>query len=49
MDDDRITAAREHVRTVIGLDLSDEEFDRAPDILTNLYRIAALRAGTPDM
>ncbi len=41
---ERLAAAREHVREVIGLDISDEEFDQAPDILGNIYKIAADKA-----
>jgi hypothetical protein len=37
----RVAADRQVVRDVIGLDISDEEFDRAPDVLGNIYRIAA--------
>ncbi|MFF3554567.1 hypothetical protein ACWD4V_02170 [Streptomyces tsukubensis] len=41
---ERLAAARRHVRDVIGLGISDEEFDQAPDILGNIYRIAAAKA-----
>lgn len=40
----RLAAAREHVRTVIGLDVSDEEFEAAPDVLGNIHKIAAAKA-----
>ncbi len=38
---ERLAADREYVRTVIGVDISDAEFDQAPDILANIRRIAA--------
>ncbi|MCZ0988450.1 hypothetical protein [Streptomyces diastatochromogenes] len=38
---ERVAASRQVVREKIGLDLTDEEFDQAPDILGNIYRIAA--------
>ncbi|MFI1731253.1 hypothetical protein ACH40E_18955 [Streptomyces acidicola] len=38
---ERLAADRQVVRDVIGLDISDEEFDQAPDVLGNIYRIAA--------
>jgi capsular polysaccharide biosynthesis protein len=38
---ERVAADRQVVREVIGLDISDEEFDRAPDVLGNIYKIAA--------
>ncbi len=41
---ERLAAGRAHVRDVIGLDISDSEFDRAPDILGNIYKIAAAKA-----
>ncbi|MEU5052524.1 hypothetical protein [Streptomyces sp. NPDC021096] len=41
---EQLAADREVVRQVIGLDISDEEFDRAPDILGNIYKIAADKA-----
>jgi hypothetical protein len=28
---------------VIGVDISDEEFEKTPDVLVNLYRLAAER------
>ncbi|MFE5032157.1 hypothetical protein [Streptomyces sp. NPDC056683] len=41
---ERLAADRQVVRDVIGLDISDEEFDRAPDVLGNIRRIAAEKA-----
>lgn len=41
---EQLAADREVVRQVIGLNISDEEFDRAPDILGNIYKIAADKA-----
>ncbi|MFJ7178261.1 hypothetical protein ACIQXA_18065 [Streptomyces massasporeus] len=38
---ERIAADRRVVRETIGVDISDVEFDEAPDILGNIYRIAA--------
>lgn len=38
---ERVAADRQVVRDVIGIDITDEEFDRAPDVLGNIYRIAA--------
>ncbi|MDV9175174.1 hypothetical protein R6V09_34305 [Streptomyces sp. W16] len=38
---ERVAADRQVVRDVIGLDIRDEEFDAAPDILGNIYKIAA--------
>ncbi|MFC8145412.1 hypothetical protein ACFUKV_27260 [Streptomyces paradoxus] len=38
---ERVTADRRVVRETIGVDISDVEFDEAPDILGNIYRIAA--------
>ncbi|WP_405992415.1 hypothetical protein [Streptomyces sp. NBC_00986] len=38
---ERVAADRKVVRDVIGLDISDEEFDRAPDVLGNIYKVAA--------
>ncbi|MFE2992210.1 hypothetical protein ACWGDS_47745 [Streptomyces sp. NPDC055059] len=43
---ERLAADREVVRRQIGIDLSDEEFDRAPDVLGNIYKIAAEKART---
>lgn len=41
---ERVAADRQVVRDVIGLDISDAEFDRAPDVLGNIYKIAAEKA-----
>ncbi|MFM9458016.1 hypothetical protein [Streptomyces europaeiscabiei] len=41
---ERVAADRKVVREVIGVDISDEEFDRAPDVLGNIQRIAAEKA-----
>ncbi|MFE5026245.1 hypothetical protein ACFRAO_23745 [Streptomyces sp. NPDC056656] len=41
---ERLAADREVVRRQIGIDLSDEEFDQAPDVLGNIYKIAAEKA-----
>jgi hypothetical protein len=38
---ERVAADRQVVRHVIGADISDEEFERAPDVLGNIYKIAA--------
>lgn len=38
---ERLAADRRVVRDVIGLEISDAEFDRAPDVLGNIYKIAA--------
>lgn len=38
---ERLAADRETLRALTGCDISDEEFDRAPDVLGNIYRIAA--------
>jgi len=38
---ERVAADRQVVRDVIGLDITDEEFERAPDVLSNIYKIAA--------
>ncbi|MFE6154051.1 hypothetical protein [Streptomyces sp. NPDC057889] len=43
---ERLAADREVVRRQIGIDLSDEEFDQAPDVLGNIYKIAAKKART---
>jgi hypothetical protein len=39
--EERLAADRQAVREAIGVDISDEEFERAPDVLGNIYRIAA--------
>jgi antitoxin MazE7 len=38
---ERLHADREVARQNMGVEISDEEFDRAPDILGNIYKIAA--------
>lgn len=38
---ERVAADRRVVRETIGVDISDAEFDEAPDILGNIYRVAA--------
>ncbi|WP_235467702.1 hypothetical protein [Streptomyces platensis] len=38
---ERLAADREVVRRMMGVDVSDEEFEQAPDVLGNLYKIAA--------
>ncbi|MEU3896466.1 MULTISPECIES: hypothetical protein [unclassified Streptomyces] len=38
---ERVAADRQVVRDVVGVDISDEQFDGAPDVLGNIYRIAA--------
>ncbi len=38
---ERLAAGRETVRRMTGVDLRDEEFERAPDVLGNIYKIAA--------
>ncbi|MFD9225961.1 hypothetical protein ACFWDI_39515 [Streptomyces sp. NPDC060064] len=43
---ERLAADREAVRREIGIDISDEEFDQAPDVLGNIYKIAAEKART---
>ncbi|MFD9823914.1 hypothetical protein [Streptomyces violascens] len=43
---ERLAADRETARQMLGVDLSDEDFDRAPDVLGNIYRIAAEKART---
>ncbi|WP_411138693.1 hypothetical protein [Streptomyces sp. C10] len=44
---ERPAANREAVRRMMGVDLRDEEFEQAPDVLGNPYKIAAerVRAG----
>ncbi|MEO3841706.1 hypothetical protein [Streptomyces sp. B22F1] len=42
---ERLAADREVARRrLIGVDLSDEEFDQAPDVLGNIYKMAAEKA-----
>lgn len=38
---ERLAADRRVAREVVGVDISDEEFEKAPDVLGNIYRIAA--------
>lgn len=38
---ERLAADRKVVRDMIGVGISDEEFERAPDVRANIYRIAA--------
>ncbi|MBZ6134471.1 MULTISPECIES: hypothetical protein [Streptomyces] len=38
---ERVAADRQVVRDVVGVPISDEEFERAPDVLENIYRVAA--------
>ncbi|MET8127033.1 hypothetical protein ABZV67_25060 [Streptomyces sp. NPDC005065] len=40
----RLAADRDAARRLIGIELSDEEFDQAPDVLGNIYKIAAMKA-----
>ncbi|MFH8738980.1 MULTISPECIES: hypothetical protein [unclassified Streptomyces] len=44
---ERLAADREVVRRLIGLELSDEDFDQAPDVLANIHKIAASKAAHP--
>lgn len=41
---EKLAADREHIRTVIGLDLSDADFAAAPDVLANIKKLAADKA-----
>lgn len=38
---ERLAADREAVRRMTGVDIRDEEFEQAPDVLGNIYKIAA--------
>ena len=38
---ERLQADRAAARRNMGVDLADEEFDQGPDVLSNIYRIAA--------
>ncbi len=40
----RLIADREAVRRLLGVDISEEEFEAAPDVLGNIYKIAAEKA-----
>ncbi|NUP31707.1 MAG: hypothetical protein HOU01_08315 [Streptomycetaceae bacterium] len=41
---ERLAADRAVARRLIGVDLSDEEFEEAPDILANIHKMAAAKA-----
>ncbi|MER7983822.1 hypothetical protein [Streptomyces sp. NPDC095817] len=41
---ERLAADRDVARRLVGVELSDEEFDEAPDVLGNIYKIAADKA-----
>ncbi|MEW1568425.1 hypothetical protein AB0454_36290 [Streptomyces sp. NPDC093509] len=41
---ERLAADRDVARRLIGVELSDEEFDGAPDVLGNIYKLAAEKA-----
>ncbi|MEV4868488.1 hypothetical protein [Streptomyces syringium] len=41
---ERLAADREVVRRVIGVGISDEEFDQAPDVRGNICKVAADKA-----
>ncbi|MHB9849130.1 hypothetical protein ACSYGO_07800 [Streptomyces krungchingensis] len=43
---ERLAADRDVARRLIGVEVSDEEFDQAPDVLGNIYKIAAEKART---
>ncbi|MER7983409.1 hypothetical protein [Streptomyces sp. NPDC095817] len=43
---ERLAADRDVARRLVGVELSDEEFDEAPDVLGNIYKIAAEKART---
>ncbi|PBC87049.1 MULTISPECIES: hypothetical protein [unclassified Streptomyces] len=38
---ERLAADREVVRRMMGVDIPEEEFEQAPDVLGNIYKIAA--------
>ncbi|MGW3009220.1 hypothetical protein ACWC9R_10315 [Streptomyces sp. NPDC001219] len=38
---ERLAADREVVRCMMGVDIPDDEFEQAPDVLGNIYKIAA--------
>ncbi|MFF3062741.1 hypothetical protein [Streptomyces sp. NPDC057909] len=40
---ERLAADREVVRRMMGVDIHDEEFEQAPDVLANIYKIAAAK------
>ncbi|MFI6702168.1 hypothetical protein ACIBJC_24895 [Streptomyces sp. NPDC050509] len=41
---ERLAADRATARRLMGVDVSDQEFDEAADILGNIYKIAADKA-----
>jgi len=41
---ERVAATREVLRERMGCPLTDEEFDQGPDVLANLYALAAEQA-----
>ncbi|WP_043265808.1 ribbon-helix-helix protein, CopG family [Streptomyces sp. CT34] len=41
---ERLAADRDVARRLIGVDIGDEEFEQAPDVLGNIYKIAAAKA-----
>ncbi|MGW3915009.1 hypothetical protein ACWEBX_26290 [Streptomyces sp. NPDC005070] len=41
---ERLAADRDVVRRLVGIELTDEDFEQAPDVLGNLYKIAAEKA-----
>ncbi|MGY0059439.1 hypothetical protein ACWY4P_23265 [Streptomyces sp. LZ34] len=40
---ERLAADRKALRALTGCDISDDEFDQAPDVMGNICRIAAER------
>ncbi|MFJ3903211.1 hypothetical protein [Streptomyces sp. NPDC090025] len=43
---ERLKADRDHARTLLDVEMTDEEFDNAPDVLGNIYRLAAEKVRT---
>ncbi|MFD5816744.1 hypothetical protein [Streptomyces sp. NPDC127038] len=41
---ERLAADRDVVRRLVGIELTDEDFEQAPDVLGNIYKIAAEKA-----
>lgn len=41
---ERLAADRDVVRRLMGIELTDEDFEQGPDVLGNLYKIAAEKA-----
>ncbi|MFD6548662.1 hypothetical protein [Streptomyces sp. NPDC058398] len=41
---ERLAADRDVVRRIMGIELTDEDFEQAPDVLGNIYKIAAEKA-----